>query len=59
MHWMEEYQPRLSVRVPTFKGEQPGARMKQMQVWWAVKEQPTVKPFQYPNFITGLQFLHR
>ena len=45
--------------VPPLKGEQLAALAKQLDGWQVVEEHHIVRRFQFPNFITALQFVDR
>ncbi|MBI4480390.1 MAG: 4a-hydroxytetrahydrobiopterin dehydratase [Acidobacteria bacterium] len=45
--------------VPPLKGEPLAALAKQVDGWQVVDEHHIVKRFQFPNFITALQFVDR
>ena len=45
--------------MPPLKGEQLAALAKQLDGWQVVEEHHIVRRFQFPNFITALQFVDR
>ena len=45
--------------VPPLKGEQLALLEKQVEGWQVVEEHHIVKHFQFPDFITALQFVDR
>ena len=45
--------------VPPLKGEQLASLARQLDGWQVVEEHHIVRRFQFPNFITALQFVDR